>query len=1027
MKPNRVLLAAASSLLVSQVMAGEAIFFVQDEDGQPMDSVAVNVNGTKQLVKNGFAVFDVPAGSNSVEISQYGEWLGDFTLDTESDAQNAEVVIDVFGGEALETINLYTPGQADAAEAVGFISGYLTSEETMGPVKGARISIDGTEIGVLSDDEGYFELELPRGSYDLTIKDPNYGAVQLTGVRVLSEVTSTVDLTMSMSGGTGELEEVVAIGSYIPNTATAQQRDSSGVLDAIGSEQFSRFGDSNAASALKRVTGVTISGGKYAVVRGLNERYTSVLFNDAMLPSPDPTRRVVPLDIFPSGIISSLNVEKTGNAERPVDSAGATINVVSREAPEEFEGKFSVSLEYADGTTGESVRTQKKSGFEVFGFADSNRDLTSAAQNLANSTTGTALTGAEGAEVADLGNWETQDTTIPLSLSMEGSIGNLIGDYDFGSLSYKVTGRYANKWDFQEIDRATYGAASATEIVEADEFIESRAINNIDLSGALNLSLIGMDYSVTSNTMILRNTQTEATEAVGVRGEDRYFEVEREYTWLERQFTMQQFVGDYQFLEEMDGNINWGVTYAKAELDAPDSLSYTLRDSEGGITVDNIFNPLADNRTDDLEVMFSTRPQRDFTYLDDEALDIQLKGDFAAISNDEYEVRLAGGFEMMDRERDVEAYSFIYQIADNGFVVPSKYRDETDISAILNETSFANEDFEVLSLSDSEASYKGEWNYFSYFLMPSVEFFDLGRLEAGVRYENSELKIQTASDPDTGSSVSANVSDDDFYPSLSLNITAVEDMQFRFVYYESINRPDFREVAPAIFKDTVSGETYQGNPDLEQASIKSIDLRAEYYFSDAESISLGLFRKDIEKAIERSETVVAGSSNNLIYRFKNNGDAYAQGVEMSAAKDFEFESYGLRLSGNFSMFDTQIDIYSLNGNLAEQRALQGQPEVLANLQLELDEYSSDRAYTLVINHTGESLYSVSEDEVVGNEYRLARTVIDANFKQPFGDNLVVKASLDNLLDSPVEQQRSGKVTRRYSPGRSLSVGVSLDF
>ncbi|MFL0808742.1 MAG: TonB-dependent receptor [Oceanobacter sp.] len=1025
MKPTRVLLTAASTLFVSQVMAGEAVFYIT-EDGTSMADVAVTVDGTKQLVgKSGFVTFDINSGTHSVELTQYGEWVGDFEFATQANAENAEIQVEVLGGEALEEVLVYTPGQEEAP-ALGQISGYLESDETGGAVTGARIAITGTEQAVMTDEEGFFAFELPRGEYDVTIAHPNYGKRDVSGVRVMSNVNTGVNLTMSMSGD-GVIEEVVAVGSYIPSTATAQQRDASGVLDAIGSEQFSRFGDSNAASALKRVSGVTIAGGKYAVVRGLNERYTSVLFNGSLLPSPDPTRRVVPLDIFPSGIISSLNVEKTGAANRPADSAGATINVISREAPEEFEGKVSFGIEYADGTTGESFRGQEKTGLEIFGIGDSKRDLGSRGRSLSQASTGTALTGSDGADVADLGQWETSEIDIPVSFSAEANIGDLLAEYDFGTLSYKATARYANKWDFQESDRATYESLNSNTVREQDEWIESRAINNIDLSGAVTLSLVGAEYAVTSNTMILRNTQVDSTESVGVRGEDRYFQIDREHSWEERQFTMQQFVGDFQFPDHMDANVEWGLTYAKAELDSPDNLSYTLRDPSGGIDQDDSFNPMADNRYNDVEILFSSRPQRDFNELDDESFDLQLRGDIAAIEEDDYEVRVAAGIQTMSRERNVKSDSFIYNVAGGGFNVPSKYRDAQDISRVLNNASFAAGDFEVSSVTDPEASYKGEWDYTSYYLTPSVDFYDVVRVEAGLRSEKSEMTVRTSVDPNTGSRVETKVDDDDVYPSLSVNLTAVEDWQFRFSYYESVNRPDFREVAPTIFKDTVSGDTYRGNPNLVEASVDNFDLRAEYYFSDNESVTVGLFRKDIEKAIERDANIVSGSSNSVIYGFDNNGDAYAQGIEITAAKDFDFESLGLRVSGNASIFDTEIEIFNNAGQLDKKRDLQGQPELLANLQVALDEFESGREYTLVINHTGESLYAVSADDSLDDEKRLARTVVDFNFKQPIADQFAVKAELGNLLDSDVEQQQGGNMTRRYSPGRSISVGMSYDF
>ena len=147
-----------------------------------------------------------------------------------------------------------------------------------------------------------------------------------------------VDLNVEVGmSGNGVIEEVVAVGTYVADSATSQERDASAVLDSIGGEQMSRFGDSNAASALKRVAGVTIADGKYVVARGLNERHTSILLNGASLPSPDPSRRVVPLDLFPSSVIDGIDVQKTATPDVYADSTGSTVSLSTKKFPLYFE------------------------------------------------------------------------------------------------------------------------------------------------------------------------------------------------------------------------------------------------------------------------------------------------------------------------------------------------------------------------------------------------------------------------------------------------------------------------------------------------------------------------------------------------------------------------------------------------------------------------------------------------------------------------------------------------------------------
>ena len=1019
------LLATAVAAASQTALAGEAVFYVT-EDGEAVDSISVTVDGQKKLVgKNGFVVFDLGGGNHSVELSQFGEWAGEFEFSAAKN-QNAEIQVEMIGGEAVQEVSVYTPGQEQSV-ALGKVSGYLESDETGGGVEGAIISVEGLELSVTTDGEGYYELEIPRGEYTLNVAHPNYGNREVKNLRVISNVATNVNLNMSMSGDS-MIEEVVAVGSYIPSTATAQQRDASGVLDAIGADQFSRFGDSNAASALKRVSGVTIADGKYAVVRGLNERYTSILFNGASLPSPDPTRRVVPLDLFPSGVISSINVEKTGRANRLSDSAGAAIDIISREAPDVFEGKLSVSVGGNANTIGESATVQKTSGSEIFGIRSSDRDLSQAAKDYSRTDGATAVTGEAGAALVRLDQWETENKTLQPDTSVEVSGGDLIGDFDFGLLAVKATGRYSNKWKLNEIDRATYSPLGNGAIQEADEYVETRAVNDIDLSGAIALSLTGDEYAVTSNTMLLRQTQIDSTESVGVRGEYRAFTVERDYMWQEREFFMQQFTGDLQFSEFMDTDITWGATFANAKLDSPDTRSYTLQDGSVELPIDNVFNPLSDDRTDSSSILMSSAPKRDFTELDEDGTDFQVHLDSSLFLSDSFEIRTKAGVNLISRERNVDSFTYSYSLTGGENVIPSPYDESQDISDVINNDSFTDGVFEVSPLNDFKASYTGEWTNTSYYLMPSIDYFDVFKFEAGVRVEDSELIVETSVNPVNGQTILAKVEDSDVYPSLNLTVTPIEDLQLRFAYYGSVNRPDFREIAPTQFTDTVTGDKYLGNENLKEATVTNLDLRAEYYFSDDESVTFAFFRKDFKDAIERTSTIIAGSSNDVLYSFANSGDSFAQGVEFTAAKAIEFDALSLRVSGNVSIFDTEIDIYNFSGNLEKTRQLQGQPELLANVQFALDELESGREYTLIINHTGESLHAVSADPLLGDEMKLARTVIDLNFKQPLmQDELELKASVSNLTDAKVEQQQSGRMTKRYSPGMNFKVGITYNF
>jgi TonB-dependent receptor len=1017
--------ALTAGLSVMQVHAAETVFYVT-EDGKPVSDLAITVDGKQKLVRsNGFISFDVEAGDHQVEFSQMGEWAGEteFTLTAD---QNAEVQVELVAGEALADVNVF----ADGDVATGTLSGYLISKETDAGIVGAKVSLS-QGLETVTNQQGYFEFEVPRGAYEVMIEHSEYGQKKIRNLRVLANVATAVNVDLSMSGD-GIIEEVVAIGTYVANTVTAQERDSSAVLDAIGSEQFSRFGDSNAASALKRVSGVTIADGKYAVVRGLNERYTTVTFNGANLPSPDPSRRVVPLDIFPSGLISGINVQKSATADRFSDSAGANIDILSKEAPEAFRGKLKASLGFVDGLTGSSQEVQTTSGMEFLGYGSDDRELSSQAKSLSSADNKVA-TGADAADLLNLSQLETEKQSIRPDMSLELSLGDVITETDSGVITYKWTGKYSNEWNIEESERASYLPVGNGDIKEADEYIYERLTNDIMLATGLTLSYQGEDSNLYSNTMMLRQTQNDNVLTKGIRGETRRFMIEKEYAWREREFLMQQFVGNHYFTMEsffgLETDLDWALTVSQASLNSPDTRSYDFFGPKD-IATDETFNPLAVDYTSVSDLSEENDPTREFSELTDDSTDLYLKANTLLVSTDNYEIKTQYGFSAFSRKRVADNYAYQYELATSNDELPTEFENNQTISNILTDDVFLTGVYDAKSNTNYKNSYEGTWDYSAFFIQPKFEIYDLVSAEFGLRIEDSKMSVATKKDPNTGSNVTADVSDNDAYISLNVTYHLLEDVQARFAYYNSINRPDFREVAPAQFTDPVSGDLYQGQSRLTSSTVDNLDLRFEYYFSDNESMTAAAFRKDFTDIIERTVDVVSGSTGGTIYRYDNGGDAFAQGIELGFSKDISFENsfVGLKISGNTTFIDSEVDALNASGNVSSTRQMQGQPDMLANLQLEADELASGREYTLVLNYTGESLDSVSAKEQLPDFMKASRAVLDISFKQPIiFDELEIKASIKNITNSEVLIEQGGRMIKKYKPGSEFKLGVTYNF
>lgn len=783
------------------------------------------------------------------------------------------------------------------------------------------------------------------------------------------------------------IEEVVATGSYVADSVTTQERDSSGVLDSIGAEQFSRYGDSDAASALKRVAGVSISDGKYVVVRGLNERHSSIMLNGSSLPSPDPSRRVVPLDIFPSTLLSGIDVQKNFTPDVFADSTGGTVKLSTKKFPEEFEGKVSGSLGYISGLTFEERSVQPSESLDFLGMgAEGDRQLPG---NTLNANDYPSNFGMDDSQILPNSTFELSlaDTLIDNS-SDDGII-----------LGYTSSLRYSNEWEKQDRKSNSY-IVEGGKLVEDDAYEEERTSNDINLGAGISIGLIAGDHEITSNSMILRQTLAENNIKSGIGGDQDQESITSKLGWYERQFLFQQFTGEHYFPSILDTDFKWQVSLSEATLDAPDERSYSFeRDpEEDGLyelrwsSVDRIYNELTDTNTD-----FSF----DLTSL--------------IFANDSVEARLEYGAGIFSRQRDAEGTHIGY---DGIGSTASDYAGNLDIDYIIDDST-GKGDTVIQDKTSASDSYDATWDLTSMYIATNIDMVEEFNLLLGVRSENSDMVVNTFDIGDSKNEVQASVVDDDVFPTVSGTYFATEDVQLRASYYQTKNRPDFRELANAQFIDPDSGDIYRGNPDLVSAEIDNIDVRAEWYFSDNESISLAYFNKDFTNPIEK--TLLTGGD---VFSFENGTAGELSGYELDFRKEVDFDDYSTFIAGNFAVIDSEVEIEV--DTVVKKQSMQGQADQLANIQLGLDSLTTGTELTLVVNYQGESLDSVAQG-ILPNVMREPRTEVNINITQEMSEDVSFKGKLKNITNDEVELTQGGKNYRSYKKGVEITLGMSMLF
>lgn len=1021
--PRRTLLALMlSAALVAQAQAPERALvdvYGFDAVAGPIADYRLRVDGVEQQPNEyGALRLDLAGGDHQVEILRAGKVVSTLPLTT-SAGEIAELIIN-FESDGQATVSLESSAQStqDLAEKPviadpGTLEGQVINAETGKPLAGARVYIAGTPIDLTTDAEGRFQADLPGGSYSVSVLAPSFASQTLDAVEIPAKGKATRNIELTPAGL--ELAEFVVTEPYVEGSLAAfveERRSSAAVTDILGAEQISRAGDSDAAGALKRVTGLTLVDGKYIYVRGLGERYSSTLLNGAQVPSPDPTRRVVPLDLFPTEVLQGIVVQKTYSADMPGEFGGGTIQLRTRGVPERFFVRVGTTIEYADGTTGKDGLRYDGGQRDWTGFDDDARYASRVFGEPRLPSNSSELEAA-GEELAALG-YNTREA----SLAPNASAGFGIGDrFEFGdsdiSLGYIAAARYAHSWDDRLEQRNTYSLFQGG-LLPAEDFERRNTERSIDnsLFAALGLE-IGEHHSLNFTATQLRQTTDQAQIDEGLTSSgniDRITELE----WVENSLQTLQLDGEHSLPQFHDLYVKWQVTDSKAKRYSPNTRQYrfTFDDLEQAFTFESFnqqrIDNLDDNATDygiDLRMPFSFG----------EGIDLTVQAGTALLERDR--VSSIRRFRFTGRRPPGPIFDF-EDLLQPGNIGPNGLRLEE--GTLASDSYTATQKLEAWYLM-----FDGSWGQW--------------RANLGMRREDMRQEVITVRpfDPNATPEIGLLDNSDDL-PAASLTWAYSENAQFRAAYSTTLSRPDIREQSRANFVDPILDVRVEGNPDLKQAEIKNIDLRWEYYFNSVESFSVALFSKDFSNPIE---LVSVPASGNLL-QIRNADSATNVGIEFDLYKSLgEVGSFGfwpgfmrkmpwseLYLGANYARIDSEIDLGDNQGiQTNAKRPLQGQSKYVANVSVSWQPADGLTEATLLYNVFGERISRVGvsglpdivEEPFDQLDFTMSRTLPWPDWK--------MKLRLRNLLDPEVRFSQGGEPTRTYTKGREVALSVEWKF
>jgi hypothetical protein len=969
--------------------------------------------------------------SESDEIYQH-----DFTL---SENEIMQILVDIKINDKQPTIDIETSKQNDAiplerlndkpiTSVLTQLSGQIRSTENNKPIANARIYISGISGNLNTDANGYFKTDLNTGTYNISVLHAQYNSTIKVNIEITEEGLSDYQIELTPAGT--ELPEFVVIVPFIEGSLASvleERKQNNSVANYLSMEQISKSGDSDAAGALKRVTGLTLVDGKFIFVRGLGERYSSTLLNGANLPSPDPTRRVVPLDLFPTGIIQSIEVQKGYSALLPAEFGGGTVTLKTINIPQENFLKMGFSYKNNSQTTGKDGLGYQGGSNDWTGFDDGSRDIpTPLADAIAGNTelrpTNPFIPGGfEPSQLESIGesltnNYSLTNETIDPGLGFS-LAGGMKKDLNSGPvIGFSTALEYSSDFQTRLELRRDYIVSSGETLALDSEENAFTTLRDINLSGFLTTGIqFNENNTVSANYMLLRNTQNFSEIAEGFNEDLGNSRRIYELRWTERELSSFQIFGEHVYNDFNDLKLNWQYTNSLAKFDEPDNRIYRYDQRDEG---DFIFSTRNDSNS------------RVWRALDDSSKDLHYDLSLPFSINTNHDFLFLGGQSWVSKDRNSDIRRFVFE--DVGPLVNQV--DRTDIlENILSPEFIAENGYQLIEVTRATDNYFANLDIKASYFAIDYAYKDRLKMSIGLREEDFSQSVSTFSLFDANAApIKVSLKDKDYFPAFSSTLFLAHENQLRLNYSETATRPDFKELSPAQFKDPVLNRNVIGNPDLVAGRIKHYDLRWDKYFSAGEFISVGLFYKQFFNPIEL--IILPGSSR--IISYDNAESAENLGIEFEIYKDLSFMNRfidkklwsDLYFSANYAFIESEIvlDTEQSGGQTNNTRPLQGQSPYVANFQMGYDNKDKGLSLSLLFNVFGER---ISEAGTSGKPdvYEQPFNQLDFVYSHKLFDTLKLSIKVQNLLDDEVLFLVGDETARSLKKGQSFSMGLTYDF
>jgi len=916
------------------------------------------------------------------------------------------------------------------------IKGTVIDAETKETLIGCAVVIQGTTIGTITNFDGNFELtNVAPGAYNLVVSYVSY-TQQIVRVDVQKDQTTTVDIQLKPS--TVVLDDIKVVATKRTNTELSMIstiKASNLVTSGISSQQILKSQDKDASEVIKRVPGINIRDGRFVVVRGLSERYNTVWLNNAAAPSSESDIRAFSFDVIPSNQLENLIIYKSPAPELPADFAGGVIKIFTKNTAYDDKINISYSLGYQEGTTFKKFDTYKGGKTDWLGFDDGTRALPAgmpSTQELREWND----TGDKTPEEIEANHqkaialaksfnriWSpyTKNAGPNQSFSVDVSKRFLIGKISVGSINALT---YNNSNDINSILRAGYQKydTHTNPLYQYNDLVYK---NEARVGAMTNWSFIfGNNQKIQLRNLLNQNGQSSATLRDGIDYYNTKLIKSYELAYKSRTTYTGQLAGEHKFNHDKT-EMDWVLGYSYANKRQPDIRRVRYAKSAEDPEAPYLLTIYHDVNPDLLGRIHLSNDEHIWT-LGTNLVEHFFFGNWTP--------DLKAGFYSEFKSREFVARNIGVIRAGNSFNY--NLQSLPIDSVFLDENINYTNGITISESTNKSDSYNASNKLFAGYLGLNLPVGEKLNIYGGVRMEKNRQVLNSYDRTDKPVHY---VNDTlNFFPSLNLSYKFTDKLMLRGAYGKTVNRPEFREIAPYAFYDFEENAVVEGDTLIKNCYIDNYDLRVEWYPNSGDMISIAAFYKTFSSPIE---AILESAGTGWNYKFKNADKAISKGIELDLRKSLSFLNGDNRIVSFLKNITLVFNTSLINSNLTstdpnsrdKNRLMQGQAPYIINGGLF---YNNPQGLmvSLLYNEVGKHIVFVGSQDYA-NIYEQPKHQLDLTIEKEFNNHLKLKAGIKNVLNDKILLQNikgdhdvnENQPTKRFLPGRSYNVGITYSF